>query len=394
MSCPVCSSPIVASSESTGSPERQAALPFPIDADDLGSDESSVRLFLNALLENLDDAVVACDESGALIMFNRASRKLHGLPEEPLPVERWAGHYDLYQADGATPMAREDEPLFRALRGERVKDVEMVVATRGLPPRSLLASGKALFGSDGRRLGALVVMHDITERKRAEEYALHNVQVRIRQEQAMVINDNVIQALIVANWAFEAGDQTKGMAALRRGIEASQEIVRRQIAELEDIGPLTAGTFTRKVPAISLDSEVDLSNGPPVGWRVLLVDDAEEIRTMVRRILEGDGRFSIVGEAENGLEAVGLTASTAPHVVLLDISMPVMNGLEAIPLIRKGSPATKIIMLSSLEASSMIPRASELGADGYIEKGMSLKDLGDTISKICETGVEKKASRT
>jgi DNA-binding NarL/FixJ family response regulator len=51
-------------------------------------------------------------------------------------------------------------------------------------------------------------------------------------------------------------------------------------------------------------------------------------------------------------------------------------------------------MLSSLEASSMIPRASELGADGYIEKGMSLKDLGDTISKICEASAEKKASRS
>jgi hypothetical protein len=215
-------------------------------------------LFLNALLENLDDAVVACDESGALIMFNRASRKLHGLPEEPLPVESWAGHYDLYQADGATPMAREDEPLFRALKGERVKDVEMVVATRGLPPRSVLVSGKALFGSAGRHLGALVVMHDITERKRSEEYALHNVRVRIRQEQAVEINDNVLQALILASWSFEAGDQDKGMAALHRGIEASKEIVRQQIIELEKIGPLTAGAFTRKLSAFASDP----SGGP------------------------------------------------------------------------------------------------------------------------------------
>jgi DNA-binding NarL/FixJ family response regulator len=128
--------------------------------------------------------------------------------------------------------------------------------------------------------------------------------------------------------------------------------------------------------------------------KVLLVDDSEDIRVMIRRELESDGRFSIAGEAENGLEAVKHVAGSSPDVVLLDISMPIMDGLEAIPLIRKVSPATKIIMLSSLDASSMRSRVIAQGADGYIEKEMSLLDLGDTISEICEASAEKKASRS
>lgn len=245
--CPVCSSPILPVPELGGRIETSPkALPLSPDGIDPQNNAAFVGLFLNALLENLEDAVVVCDEYGVLTMFNQAGRKLHGLPETPIPAERWASHYDLYKANGVTLMPLEEVPLFRALRDEVVSDVEMVVAPRGLPPRTLLASGKALRGPDGKRLGAMVVMRDITEIRRAEEYSLHNLQFRIRQEQAMQVNDTVTQALVVARSAFEAGQQAKGMAALLRGLEASEEIVRRQMAELEKIGPVTPDGFTRE----------------------------------------------------------------------------------------------------------------------------------------------------
>ncbi len=124
--------------------------------------------FLKAVLENLSDGVVACDEHGALTLFNRATREFHGLPEEPLPPEQWAEHYDLYSADGRTRLPTEQVPLYRAFRGEKFADVEIVIAPKGLPARSMLCYGQPLTAASGAKLGAVVTMNDITERKRSD----------------------------------------------------------------------------------------------------------------------------------------------------------------------------------------------------------------------------------
>src|SRR2546423_6440202 len=127
------------------------------------------RSFLAAVMETVEDAIIACDAAGVLTLFNRAAREFHGLPEAPIPAEQWAAHYDLYLPDARTLMRKEDIPLFRALQGEHVRDVEMVVAPKGGTARTLLASARPLFGPEGERLGAVVIMRDITERKRAQE---------------------------------------------------------------------------------------------------------------------------------------------------------------------------------------------------------------------------------
>jgi diguanylate cyclase (GGDEF)-like protein/PAS domain S-box-containing protein len=125
--------------------------------------------FLSALLNNINEAIVACDEHGRLTVFNRATRELHGLPDGTLAPERWAEHYDLYLAGGHVPMPPDQVPLLRALRGEHVRDLEIVVAPKGRPPRTLMCSGQPLVTPAGRQLGAVVAMHDVTERKLAEE---------------------------------------------------------------------------------------------------------------------------------------------------------------------------------------------------------------------------------
>ncbi|MDX6555764.1 MAG: hypothetical protein QOD86_1959, partial [Miltoncostaeaceae bacterium] len=120
-----------------------------------------------ALLDSLSEGVVACDSEGRLTLFNRASREFHGTLE-PLTPEHWAGHYDLYLADGETRMPTEAIPLMRALRGESVRDVEMVIRPAGRPRRVLVASGQQIVDRNGELLGAVVAMHDITDRKRAQ----------------------------------------------------------------------------------------------------------------------------------------------------------------------------------------------------------------------------------
>lgn len=127
------------------------------------------RDFLDALLENLADGVVACDADGQLTLFNRATREFHGIPERPLPPEEWSRRYDLYHADGVTPMEMEEVPLYRAYRGEPVQGVEMVIAPRGgRQARTVVVSGRSIVDEGGRNLGAVVAMHDITDRKRVE----------------------------------------------------------------------------------------------------------------------------------------------------------------------------------------------------------------------------------
>lgn len=113
--------------------------------------------------------------------------------------------------------------------------------------------------------------------------------------------------------------------------------------------------------------------------RVLLVDDAPDIRFLIRMGLERDGRFEVVAEAINGSDAIGLAEDHQPDVVVLDVAMPVMDGLEALPLIRAAAPASRIAVLSGFTARSMGSNAEAQGADAYIEKGTPLPHIVETL---------------
>jgi PAS domain S-box-containing protein len=126
------------------------------------------KIFLNAILDNVAEGVVACDADGKLQLFNAATRRIHGLPAEPLPPERWVEHYHLFEADGVTPMPTERVPLRRAWRGEEVREAEMVVRADGQPDRFLVCFGQQLRGQDGQVFGAVVSMRDMTERREYE----------------------------------------------------------------------------------------------------------------------------------------------------------------------------------------------------------------------------------
>lgn len=125
--------------------------------------------FTRILLEHLSDGVVACDAERNLVLFNKAARQWHGVDARRLQPNQWAHEYDLFKSDGVTPLPTEDIPLFRAILGEHVRGAAMVIAAKGQPLRYVLSDGDALFDADGEKVGAVVVMHDITVRKHAEE---------------------------------------------------------------------------------------------------------------------------------------------------------------------------------------------------------------------------------
>jgi DNA-binding NarL/FixJ family response regulator len=113
--------------------------------------------------------------------------------------------------------------------------------------------------------------------------------------------------------------------------------------------------------------------------RVLLCDDAEGFRALMRSSLADDPSIEVVGEAADGEEGVQATADLQPDVVLLDMSMPRMGGLQAIPQMRTCAPGASIIGLSSLSAVSMRGPSIEIGAHDYLEKGTRLDEIRAAI---------------
>jgi DNA-binding NarL/FixJ family response regulator len=117
---------------------------------------------------------------------------------------------------------------------------------------------------------------------------------------------------------------------------------------------------------------------------VFLVDDVPELRELIRVGMDEDAGFEVVGEAGDGRSAIEGIASTRPAAVLLDLSMPDMDGFQAIPEIREGDPDVAIIVLSGFSADRMGPPVLERGADGYIEKGTPIQELRDATRLAVE----------
>ncbi len=124
--------------------------------------------FLEALLINASDGIVACDADGHLVLFNLAAQRFHGLPPEPMEPEGWAEYYDLYDRDGIRNLTKSEVPLFRALQGEAVVSQEMMIKSKQGGNRSVLANSTAIYSPTGEKMGAVVLMKDITAYKQAE----------------------------------------------------------------------------------------------------------------------------------------------------------------------------------------------------------------------------------
>lgn len=115
--------------------------------------------------------------------------------------------------------------------------------------------------------------------------------------------------------------------------------------------------------------------------RVMIVDDAAFMRVSIRNILLKNG-FEVAGEAENGAVAVQKYAELKPDLVTMDITMPEMNGLEALKAIRASDPGAKVVMVSALGQEAMVREAVMSGAKGFIVKPYKEDTIVDTLNKL------------
>ena len=123
-----------------------------------------------------------------------------------------------------------------------------------------------------------------------------------------------------------------------------------------------------------------MSEAAPI--RVFIVDDVTELRTLLRLTLEEDPSIVVVGEAANGHEGAQGVARVQPDLVLLDLSMPDMDGLEAIPLMRESAPGARIVVLSGHEAGRISLEALDQGATRYVNKSSDLDTISDIVHEV------------
>ena len=117
--------------------------------------------------------------------------------------------------------------------------------------------------------------------------------------------------------------------------------------------------------------------GSPV--TLVVIDDAPEVRLFVKAQLRRSGQFMVIGEGGTGLDAIDLVRLHQPDVLLLDISMPIMDGLEALPHVRTTSPRTQVVMYTGFVSHGLAERAKQLGACAFLEKAAGSKPLADEL---------------
>ena len=249
----------------------------------------SERAFLAAVLDNIEESIIICNDEGLIVRFNEAARRLHGLPEQPIPPDQWAEYYDLRQVDGVTPLSKDDIPLFRALQGDLVHDMEIVVAPKHSNPVFLVCNGQALIDKAGIKIGAVIAMHDITERKQAEEQIkaslkeketlLQEIHHRVKNNMNVVsgllsLHKNSTQNEEVKNALQESQGRVYAMSAVHEALYNAQNMAEIDLMDyLNKLSRSLLQTYSVNPGKVQFkisgdDVRVDIEKASPLGLTI------------------------------------------------------------------------------------------------------------------------------
>ncbi len=208
------------------------------------------------------------------------------------------------------------------------------------------------------------------------------------RRKALEINDNVVQGLVAASYALDQGQVAECSAYLNRTLTSARAMMDGMLEPTHGQG-FKPGDLVRTSAAtlgVTGDPSTNARNvgSQPGAHTVLVVDDADDLRMLLRSRMESRRGLTVVGEAADGLAAVELASELQPDLVMLDLAMPRMDGLEALPLIRAAVPGVRVIVLSGFNQSTLAEKAMEAGADRYVVKGGSMRQLLDLVDTVLE----------
>lgn len=116
--------------------------------------------------------------------------------------------------------------------------------------------------------------------------------------------------------------------------------------------------------------------------RVMIIDDNADLRFLLGVALERTGRFEVVAEAADGQEGVVRARTYRPELVILDVAMPIMDGVQALPELRAAVPGVTVVVLSGFDARYLAPVLLGAGAAAYLEKGLSVEVLVEQVLSV------------
>lgn len=130
-------------------------------------------------------------------------------------------------------------------------------------------------------------------------------------------------------------------------------------------------------------ASVTRGRGRPGPYRVVVADDADGLRELLCLLFDTEPDFTVVGRATNGAEAVEVVTRTEPDLVLLDVAMPVLDGLGALPRVRTAAPRARVVIFTGFSGGGLREEAMALGADELMEKDLSTGALLDRLRQMC-----------
>jgi PAS domain S-box-containing protein len=332
--------------DDTGTPVRMRGTCVDItDRVRAEQEQERVAAQFRSLVEASPDAILLLDREQVVQANGRATELLGGDP---------VGHRIAELLPGGPVAGLASDATALEGRGLRLDVVVEPIDRRGDSPLNA------------------VFLREAEPRLRSEALAATLREVQVRRRQALEMNDNVVQGLSAATYALDEGDVAQCSFFLGRALAGARHLMNDWLNP-PDGNDLQAGDLVRAAGS-TLDAAPPGRHTPgaPAAARIVIVDDNDDVRRLLRAQIERLGRYHVVGEGVDGVQAVEVVTATQPDVVFLDLAMPRMDGLQALPLIRDAAPGARVVVLSGFDQGSVAHKALEAGAVRYVEKGVRI----------------------